>query len=101
MSSDTTDDRSEDRAPEPDNAERVSASRPASRRGASKTRRPQRASRRKSEAAPDDPGERLREQAAEIFAATRQRIVERPVQAVLVAAAAGAFAALLLGAARR
>jgi ElaB/YqjD/DUF883 family membrane-anchored ribosome-binding protein len=51
--------------------------------------------------APDDSSERLREQAAEIIAATRERIVEKPLQAVLVAAAAGAFVALLLGAARR
>lgn len=49
----------------------------------------------------DDPGERLREHAAEMIAATRERIVEKPLQAVLVAAAAGAFVALLLGAARR
>lgn len=49
----------------------------------------------------DDAGERLRENTAQILAATRERIVERPLQAVLVAAAAGAFAAWLLGAGRR
>jgi ElaB/YqjD/DUF883 family membrane-anchored ribosome-binding protein len=49
----------------------------------------------------DDSGERLREHAAEVLAATRARIVEKPLQAVLVAAAAGAFVALLLGAAKR
>lgn len=48
-----------------------------------------------------DPEDRLREHASELLAATRERIVERPLQAVLIAAAAGAFAALLLGAGRR
>jgi ElaB/YqjD/DUF883 family membrane-anchored ribosome-binding protein len=46
-------------------------------------------------------GDRLREHAADVLAATRERIIERPLQAVLIAAAAGAFAALLLGAGRR
>ena len=49
----------------------------------------------------DDIDDRFGEHAAQILAATRERIVERPLQAVLVAAAAGAFAALLLGAGRR
>jgi len=48
-----------------------------------------------------EPNDRLREHAADVLAATRERIVERPLQAVLIAAAAGAFAALLLGAGRR
>ena len=45
--------------------------------------------------------DRMRAHAAEIIAATRERIIEQPLQAVLIAAAAGAFAALLLGAGRR
>ncbi|MBR0345892.1 MAG: hypothetical protein IJI03_11605 [Rudaea sp.] len=49
----------------------------------------------------DDAGEGFREHAADVLAATRERIVEKPLQAVLVAAAAGAFVALLLGAGRR
>lgn len=49
----------------------------------------------------DDTDDRFREQAAQILAATRDRIVERPLQAVLLAAAVGAFTALLLGAGRR
>ena len=48
-----------------------------------------------------EPNDRLREHAADVLAATRERIVERPLQAVLIAAAAGAFAALLLGVGRR
>jgi ElaB/YqjD/DUF883 family membrane-anchored ribosome-binding protein len=51
--------------------------------------------------APDDPGERLRAPVSELLAATREHIVEKPLQAVLVAVAAGAFAAMLLGAGRR
>jgi ElaB/YqjD/DUF883 family membrane-anchored ribosome-binding protein len=49
----------------------------------------------------DDSGEGFREHAADALAAARERIVEKPLQAVLVAAAAGAFVALLLGAGRR
>ena len=49
----------------------------------------------------DDEGEGFREHAADVLAATRERIVEKPLQAVFVAAAAGAFVALLLGAGRR
>ena len=52
-------------------------------------------------ASDDDASERLRAQVVEMIAATRERIVEKPLQAVLVAAAAGAFVAFLLGAARR
>lgn len=106
MSPDSSDDRFEDRSIESptdakaaDAGARVAARRPSAKR--SSTRRSSKTGAKAERSAPDDAGERLREHAADILAATRKRIVEQPVQAVLVAAAAGAFAALLLGAARR
>lgn len=116
MASDPSDDRIEERARHAQhsaNADPGDATASAdgaaktARRGARPAHRPKPAAKRveRSEAAAhpeaDDPGERLREQAAEVLAATRERIVERPLQAVLVAAAAGAAFALLFGAARR
>lgn len=74
---------------------------------ARRTRKKRPAAHRREKAVPShsadagEPNDRLREHAAEVIAATRERIVERPLQAVLIAAAAGAFAALLLGAGRR
>ena len=107
MSPDSSDDRFEDRPHEtradaktPDAQPRVaSRSRPSANR--SSTRRRDKAGAKVEEPGRDEAGEYLREHAADVLAATRKRIVERPVQAVLVAAAAGAFVALLLGAGRR
>jgi len=107
MSPDFSDDHFEDRSSESpadaktaDAEARVASRRRPSAKGSS-TRRRGKAGVKVEEPAPDDPGERLREHAADVLAATRERIVERPLQAMLVAAAAGAFAALLLGATRR
>ena len=107
MSPDFSDDRFEDRSSEspaaaktPDAEARIaSRRRPSATR--SSTRRRGKAGAKVEEPARDDAGERLREHAADVLAATRERIVERPLQAVLAAAAAGAFVALLLGAGRR
>jgi len=74
---------------------------------AGRSRKPRRARRSHEQgtvhSAPDaaDVRERLRDGTAEALAATREHIVANPVQAVLIAAAAGAVAALLLGIGRR
>ncbi|HST27141.1 MAG TPA: hypothetical protein VLK26_02090 [Rudaea sp.] len=48
-----------------------------------------------------DSGERLRDGTAQVLAQARERIVANPGRAVLIGAAVGAFAALLLGRGRR
>jgi len=107
MSPDISDDSFEDRSSEPPadaktaDAEARVASRRRPSTARSSTRQRGKASVKIEEPAPDDAGERVREHAADTLAAMRERIVERPLQAVLVAAAAGAFVALLLGATRR
>lgn len=107
MSPDSSDDRFEDRARETpaDAATPGAGARPASRRRPSATRstahRRGKAGAKDEEPAHDEAGERRREHAADVLAAAREHIVEHPLQAMLVAAAAGAFVALLLGAGRR
>lgn len=105
MSSDPSDETLEERAAE---AGDDNASETVRKTTARRSRKPTRAksahksTSARSEPQPeDDAGEGFREHAADVLAATRERIVEKPLQAVLVAAAAGAFVALLLGAGRR
>lgn len=111
MSSTPSDDRSENSAGgAPDDifaAAGVDADAPRARRSRGARKKPASRHDRKKppssspRAEAEEPNDRLREHAADVLAATRERIVERPLQAVLIAAAAGAFAALLLGVGRR